>query len=392
MFAEHTSRSGSLVPAIAAGCVAAYAACFAMAFAAHGWILDSGGQPLVTDFVSFWTAGNLASHGAAVFAYDPHIRHAAEAVVVGHEFRGYLDWAYPPIFFFVAAALAALPYLLAFLVWIAVTLAMYVAVAGAVANSRMAILIALAAPWVIADVEAGQNGFLTAALAGTVLLNLESRPVLSGIVLGLLTYKPQFGLLFPLTLATGGHWRALAWASLSAGVAVGLACLAFGFDTLGAFLHNLPETASAVLSQGGVSPNKLQSMYGIVRWLGGEDRMGWIAQSIATLSLAAAIIWLWGSSVPYPLKAAGLCAAALLATPYVFAYDLPALTIAFAFIYRACPFDKFEYGAIVFSVFCFLSIVLFVVPAAPLAIGSVAIILVKRVRSITVGQLAGQPA
>ena len=391
MHAKHSPRSGDLVPAIAAGCVAAYVACFAMAFAAHGWILDSGGHPLVTDFVSFWTAGHLAWHGAAATAYDPHIRHVAEISVVGHEFRGYLDWAYPPIFFFVAAALADLPYLTAFIVWIGLTLAMYGAVAGAVANSRIAMLIALAAPWVVADVEAGQNGFLTAALIGTVLLNLESRPVLSGIALGLLTYKPQFGLLFPLALAGGGHWRAIVWASVSACVALGLSCASFGIGTLGAFLHNLPETANAVLGQGGVSANKLQSVYGIVRWLGGEDRAGWLVQSIATLSLAAGIIWLWGSGTPYPLKAASLCAAALLATPYAFAYDLPILSIAFAFIYRACPFDKFEHRAVAFSVFCFLAIVFFVVPAAPLATGSAAAIVAKRMRKLNAGRLVSQP-
>ena len=42
-----------------------------------------------------------------------------------------------------------------------------------------------------------------------VLLQLEARPLLAGLLLGLLTYKPHFGLLFPIALMFGGYWRAL---------------------------------------------------------------------------------------------------------------------------------------------------------------------------------------
>ena len=54
----------------------------------------------------------------------------------------------------------------------------------------------------------GQNGFLTAALIGGTLYLMPVRPVLAGICLGLLTYKPQYGLLFPIVLVAAGHWRA----------------------------------------------------------------------------------------------------------------------------------------------------------------------------------------
>jgi arabinofuranan 3-O-arabinosyltransferase len=40
--------------------------------------------------------------------------------------------------------------------------------------------------------------------------------VLAGICLGLLTYKPQFGLLFPIALIAVGHWRVFVSASVTA--------------------------------------------------------------------------------------------------------------------------------------------------------------------------------
>jgi len=38
---------------------------------------------------------------------------------------------------------------------------------------------------------------------------MEGRPWVSGIFLGLLTYKPQLGVLFPLALLASRSWRAL---------------------------------------------------------------------------------------------------------------------------------------------------------------------------------------
>ncbi len=54
-------------------------------------------------------------------------------------------------------------------------------------------------------------------------------------------------------------------------------------------------------------------------------------QGAAIAALAAALVWLWRSSAPYPLKAAALCLAAILATPYSFDYDMMVLAPAIAF-------------------------------------------------------------
>src|SRR5258706_16321345 len=81
---------------------------------------------------------------------------------------------------------------------------------------RGALLLALAAPAVFVNAVRGQNGTWTAALCGGGLSLLERRPLLAGGLLGLLIYKPQLGLLIPVALLAGRHWRA------SKGVAVSL--------------------------------------------------------------------------------------------------------------------------------------------------------------------------
>src|SRR5271155_2432699 len=110
----------------------------------------------------------------------------------------------------------------------AVTLPAYVAAVRAIVGERIGIVLALGFPGVLWNISVGQNGFLTAALIGGSLVFLERRPLLAGICLGLLTYKPQFGLLFPVILIADRRWLTIAVAALVAIALAALSWLAFG--------------------------------------------------------------------------------------------------------------------------------------------------------------------
>src|SRR6202049_2492362 len=195
------------------------------------WVIDGAGAIMAYDFVNVWAAGKLVLDGRAAAAYDWALHRDVEVAAVGHDFDGYYGWHYPPTFLFVAAALAALPYLAAVLVWLAVTLPAYLAAVRAIMGERIGIVLGCAFPGVIWNFSGGQNGFLTAALIGGMLANLPRRPLVSGIFLGLLTYKPQFGLLFPLVLALDGRWRVLAAAAATAALMVAAALISHGPDS-----------------------------------------------------------------------------------------------------------------------------------------------------------------
>lgn len=383
---ESAHRSWSfdkLLLACAAGAAVAYAITLAHMFAAHQWLLDAQGRPLVADFLAMWSAGQLARGGAALAAYDGHLQHAAEVQALGHDFHGALGWPYPPFFLFVAAGLTLLGYAQAFAVWAAATVAGYAAAIAAIAKNRVAVLLALAAPWTLADLFVGQNGFLTAALVGLVLLNLERRPILSGVLLGLLTYKPQFGLLFPLALAMGGHWRSFVWACVTASFLIAFSDFVFGPPTFVAFLDLLPQTTQTLLDEGAVGWSKLQSVYGLVRWLGLPDAAGWTVQAAVTLACAGAVAWLWRRGSAQALKAAGLAVAALLATPYVFFYDLPVLAVAIAFLYRDRAFDRSECAVLGLALLCVIAFAFLPAPTGLIANIAVAALIVRRVRAYT---------
>lgn len=342
------------------------------------WFIDASGHPIPRDFVAFWTAGRQVLSGAALAAYDPGLEHAAEAATIGHHLGNALGWWYPPLFLFVAAALASLPYVVAFLGWTISTLLLHAAVVRRITGARIGFVAALAAPWVLPVIWVGQNGFFTAAILGAILLNLERRPMLSGILLGLLSYKPQLGVLFPLALAAGGYWRAFGWAALATIGWNVLALAAFGASTFVAFVHAMSFAANLHFVNNPEEWSFLQSPYGFVRTLGGSGQVAWSIQALVSLSAALAVVLSWRAAIPFALKAALICAGMTLAIPHIFVVDFPVLTIALAFVYRDGAFDRVELWLLTASAVCVFGFFLF--PPLPL-FASIAIagITVRRV-------------
>lgn len=338
-------RAGSLALALASVVGLAFAILVTVMCGLHLWNFDSRGYPIVNDFVSFWSAGRLALDGHALAAYDPHLRHAAEVAAVGHPFPDVRGWWYPPLFLFVAAPLAALPYAAAFNVMNDVTLLLHAAVTSAVAKRREAFFLAAAPPWAMFGIIHGQNQFLTASIIGGVFLALERRPALSGLLLGLLSYKPQLGILFPIALAFGGYWRAFGWACVSTVFFTLLSGLTFGFDTFIPFLDGLSIIGKeATSSIPGYLPN-LQSLYGLLRCLDFPQDLSWALQACLSVACVVALAVLWRSNASFELKAAGLATAIPFSMPYFEAYDLALLTIALAYLYRHRAFDKWDWAA-----------------------------------------------
>jgi hypothetical protein len=306
----------------------------AAAYVSQWWVYDKDGLGIPTDFINVWAAGRLVLDGLPAQAYDWDVQKQIEVAKLGQDFVGYFAWHYPPPFLFVASLLARLPYMLAFIGWVTVSFVPFLVAMRAIAGHRFGFLLAFAIPVVFINALVGQNGFLTAALIGGALYLIPLRPVLAGICLGLLTYKPQYGLLFPIALIAAGHWRVFISAAVTAVVLALASVFAFGGESWLAFIHQMPRFSQAFLTEGKAPWWKLQSVYAMVRYLGGGEPSGWAFQWVLSVSVAVVMALIWRSRVPYTLKAAALAAGALLTTPYLFMYDMMVLAIPVAFLIR----------------------------------------------------------
>ena len=358
---------------VAAAVLIASAAGFAFLVAtAHGGI-DRQGRPLGTDFSNVYAAGTYVLEANPDAPFDPPTQYAREQQIFGKTTPFY-GWHYPPYFLFVAGALARLPYGTALAVWQGGTLLLYLLMVWGIASSspragregldegasspaaalrrgpltvlRSAqstssrpagrrgdwLLLALAYPAVLINIGHGQNGFLTAALLGGSLLILDRRPIIAGILIGLLVYKPQFGLMIPLALVAGGYWRTFAAAAATIAALTLVTTLAFGPDIWHAFMLSTKFSRTVVLEEGQTGWQKIQSVFSWARMWGAPVSLAYVLQGVLTAALAAAIVRLWRTAVSSATKRAALCLAAILATPYSLDYDMMVLAPAIAFL------------------------------------------------------------
>jgi hypothetical protein len=322
---------------------------FPTAFFAHWWIFDERGLGIPVDFVNVWSAGKLVLEGHPALAYDWDIQKQVQVAVLGQSYEGNFAWHYPPPFLFVATLLAHFPYAVAFIGWAATSLVPYLAVMRAIVGRPFGLLLAAAFPVVLTNTLVGQNGFLTASLIGGTLYLMPIRPVLSGICLGLLSYKPQYGLLFPLVLIAASQWTVFLTAAIVAIAMAALSWLAFGTESWQAFFHWMPMFSQAFLTEGRAPWGKMQSIFALVRYFGGTEQLAWVFQWIMSGAVAVLLALMWRSRIGYPLKAAALAAGTLLITPYLFLYDMVVLAIAVAFLVRiglSHGFQRYELPAL----------------------------------------------
>lgn len=299
----------------------------------HGWIVPVSG-PTPSDFVGFYAAGSLANAGTPALAYNTAAHAAAEAAAVGPGL-GLLPFNYPPTSLLLFAPIAHLPYLASFLLFEAVTLALYLFVARRILDDRSgtALLALLAYPIVFWVLGFGQNSFLTAAVFGAATLLVDRRPIVAGLLFGAMCYKPQFGLLVPFALAAAGRWSAFAAAALSA-VALVIASVAlFGLDTWQAFLRTPAEWQ--VFNAAGLVPYfTSMTAFGAVRLWGGGMSLAYAVQTLVTVALVALVVVVWYRSRSLPTRAAMLAAAAPIAVPMALHHDLMMSAIAGLWLVR----------------------------------------------------------
>ncbi|MDE3177543.1 MAG: DUF2029 domain-containing protein [Pseudomonadota bacterium] len=295
--------------------------------------VDPRGEPLGTDFVSFWTAGRMALSGHAAAIYSPQAHLAAERALFGHP----IDWYaffYPPIFVLFCLPLGALPYLGALAAWLALSFAAMLTALRALAPRFAHPLVVLAFPGVLATAGHGQNAFLTTALFAGGASLLERRPLLAGALFGALIFKPQLAAAIPLGLLLAGRYRALAGMAASGAALAAASLIAFGWETWAAFLAETPLTR-ATLERGLVEFAKMPSVYAGLRELGAGSPLAYAAQGLAALAAFAGLAWTLRRERDARRQCAAIVAATCLSTPFLLDYDLTLLIVPIAVIAEA---------------------------------------------------------
>lgn len=305
-----------------------------------------GEIPLYTDYTPTYAASLLVHDIPAEYLYVPRTmaqacRFAAHAMysdISDNQARGvgFAPFMYPPSFILVIAPLAYLPYLPSYLLWLAATAVPYLAALRTILRSQLAWPFALAAPPAFFNIMYGQTGFLTAGFIGLGLALLGKRPVWAGVLIGLASVKPHFGILIPLALIAGAHWRAFAAATATVFVTIAASVIAFGDDPWFAFIGSTLFHLDGFRA-GAYNLQVMTTVWSALRMAGASMQSAWLAQTGAAMLVAGIVVWAWRRGRRRPdthgLQAALLCLAALLAVPMAYLYDLTLTVPAAAWLW-----------------------------------------------------------
>lgn len=298
---------------------------------------DSNVSRPSADFAVFWSASYLALSEGAVHAYDLG-KHTQVMAAYGPLARGgdiVLPWLYPPTFLLTVLPLALLPLAFSYLLFVAGSgyayLRTIVALLGPeAARHRGLWLPVVASPAVLISVILGQNSMMTAALAGAAVSQLGKRPVLAGVLAGLLAIKPQLALLVPVALVAGRHGRTLLSAAATAALFAAVSVALCGWETIPAFLHSAAWARENLMEGTPHAWYGMPSVLAAAQVAGLSPSAAYGVQGGMALAAAVGVAYVWSHNRDVPLRAAVLAAAALLATPYVRHYELTWMGVAVA--------------------------------------------------------------
>lgn len=288
----------------------------------------------LADFDAFHIVAQQVWRGQLdlVYRFEALVKLQAEAAQGA---TGFMPWTYPPQFDLLLAPLAPLPTGIAYLLFIAATLAAYLLTLRAIAGTHLAHVLVVMFPALAITVGCGQNGFLTGALIGLVCLNAERRQIVAGLALGAMVIKPHLAIAMGVYMLATRRWLALATAAMVVLTSSLLCTVAFGWPIWRAWLGAIGESA-AFLEQGLYPLLRMISAYAALARAGIPAGLAfWAQAALAALALGAVVLAVRLAALQKlsPAFARGVAVlASVMISPYAYDYDLPMAGIGLALL------------------------------------------------------------
>ena len=273
------------------------------------------------DFLNTWMGGRSMFSGGPAAWFDVRTYAAALRDMLGPTYPE-TYWSYPPHIVLFVWPLGLMPYLFAYITWCVVGIALYlVACSSAIPRERLLFL--AVAPGVAVCVFFGQNGFYTAALLIGGLLSLDRRPVLAGVLFGILTVKPQLGLLLPIVLLLERRWVTIASTVMTIAFLFVVTAMLFGLDVWLDYWHKIvPQQMWLTENAGGLMFSLVSSLFFGARLIHLPLGVAWAIQYAGTAFAFAAVVWTYWKRRDPQLSLALFVTATFLFTPYILNYDM----------------------------------------------------------------------
>ena len=325
------------------------------------WQLDTDGLSLVSlrlpywDFSNLWAGSLMVLKGHVAYLFDVETYRNELDTIFAVDLPEQ-EWSYPPDILLIGVPLALMPIGLAYAVWSLGTLLAFHLALRPFRLPLLAHLIVLFNPAIWSNQLLGQNGALTAALLIGGLYNTRSRPILAGVLLGLLTVKPHLGIIVPFCLLASRSYATIVSAAVTAAAMVVCSGLLFGFEIWPLFFSETGPLMTRILEAPYPQAyhTHAATLFMTMRSLGAGLPLAYGLQLVACVTAASFALWLWrpANLLDHRSKVAITGVLAILATPYGYTYDSAPLYLAVAwFLLHERRPNLLFFGVIWFSSF-----------------------------------------
>lgn len=281
------------------------------------------------DYPAFFVGAQAGISGSAEGLYDPESMQSALGTQTG------LLWLYPPTMLILLAPLGLLPFWALKLIIVPLMLLIIFGLCRWAAGSRLIGILGIVSPASFAILHTGQIAALFALLFAGGLVNSRDRPVLSGLCLGLLTIKPQYGLLVIPFLIAMKAWKAMGWAAVVAFAIAGLSVLIYGLSAWIDFFASIREGAHAEFVASSGHPGRYTAADALMA-LGLESFPSVLVYG-GLLTLAGLAMFRLAGQVSTRTLAAFTMLATAATSPYLLMYDFLFVHISVLVIAASVP-------------------------------------------------------
>jgi arabinofuranan 3-O-arabinosyltransferase len=374
-----------------------YLTFFLSLYFSNYWGANAGGYFQLIDFGYFWLGARAVVTGSGGAVYDLSYYSAAQVAFFGPPEVARLaqPWWFSPNFLLYMTPFGLLSFQNALVAWICSTFCVFFAGLRLITARPFAFLVATVPCAVAWNIKLGQTGFLAAGLIALSLGLMADFPFIGGMILGLLTYKPQFGLLFPVVLVASGQWRVIAGAAVTTILLIIVTTSLFGIEVWPEFLAALSSANPQTLMPNPDLKTTLQTPFGLMVWIGCGTVTAWVTHGVLAVPTAILVCLVWRRPVSFPLKAAALSAGALIVTPYLVAYDLVILEIPAAFLIKEIGATGFLRGERQALLAFWALPFLYLIPIGPVAVAVLFGLVLRRAfrpGAVAIGRIAPSTA
>ncbi|HMJ23045.1 MAG TPA: glycosyltransferase family 87 protein [Terriglobales bacterium] len=299
--------------------------------------LDRNGLVKGTDFLHFYTLGNLALLGRGDLLYDMRAQaEQARQLLPQAPDRLYVP-LYGPQVSLLFAPFARLPYGWALAAWLSANLVIFVFCCYALwrtcpelqAYRWTVLILAIAFPGFFHLVAWGQTSGLALLFFTLAYLALRrDQKLLAGLAIGSLVFKPQLGVAAAVVFLFAREWKLIGGALAAASVQLGAAWMHYGTEVMRTYGQALRHVRDVLplLEPRLYQTHSLRSLWSLLLPWPQTSFAFYVVSALGVLALAARC---WQSGTPLEVRYAALLLATVLVSPHLTVYDLVILALAF---------------------------------------------------------------